>query len=231
VAEGAPLLREYRVKSLIEGSNPSLSARYAEGPARGLLRIWRRERDSVRTLRVDFGYPGLRRSGHRSRCDRCSPQHPTSAVTNSSGTKLDSGSGPEGAQRRRGEPHGWGEQSLSTPTAQPCPRICGLYCFRSRLVHAIVHSCGRCCGRTHVLMIVDAMKRGPHNWKFSAPVAQLDRVPGYELGGREFESLRARHYPGERVLRHPFSSAPTNDPPAWAPQARRERRAVADRGV
>ncbi len=27
-----------------------------------------------------------------------------------------------------------------------------------------------------------------------APVAQLDRVPGYELGGREFESLRARHF-------------------------------------
>ena len=27
-AEGAPLLREYRVKSLIEGSNPSLSAIY-----------------------------------------------------------------------------------------------------------------------------------------------------------------------------------------------------------
>src|SRR6476619_3294497 len=26
-----------------------------------------------------------------------------------------------------------------------------------------------------------------------APVAQLDRAPGYELGGREFESLRARH--------------------------------------
>jgi hypothetical protein len=26
-AEGAPLLREYRVKSLIEGSNPSLSAK------------------------------------------------------------------------------------------------------------------------------------------------------------------------------------------------------------
>jgi hypothetical protein len=27
----------------------------------------------------------------------------------------------------------------------------------------------------------------------NAPVAQLDRVPGYELGGREFESLRAHH--------------------------------------
>ncbi len=28
-----------------------------------------------------------------------------------------------------------------------------------------------------------------------APVAQLDRAPGYELGGREFESLRAHHIP------------------------------------
>ncbi len=27
-----------------------------------------------------------------------------------------------------------------------------------------------------------------------ALVAQLDRVPGYEPGGREFESLRARHF-------------------------------------
>lgn len=28
---------------------------------------------------------------------------------------------------------------------------------------------------------------------FKAPVAQLDRAPGYELGGRRFESFRARH--------------------------------------
>ncbi len=62
-AEGAPLLREYRVKSLIEGSNPSLSARYAKSPlAGGFLRIWRRERCG-RTLRFDkfvrnkFGQP------------------------------------------------------------------------------------------------------------------------------------------------------------------------------
>ena len=27
----------------------------------------------------------------------------------------------------------------------------------------------------------------------NAPVAQLDRVPGFEPGGRGFESLRARH--------------------------------------
>ena len=30
----------------------------------------------------------------------------------------------------------------------------------------------------------------PSAW---APVAQLDRVPGYEPGGRRFESFRARH--------------------------------------
>ena len=43
---------------------------------------------------------------------------------------------------------------------------------------------------------VDIMSSHIHNSPFSnAPVAQLDRVPGYELGGREFESLRARHFP------------------------------------
>ena len=32
-----------------------------------------------------------------------------------------------------------------------------------------------------------------HGFPNNAPVAQLDRVLGYELRGREFESLRARH--------------------------------------
>ena len=32
-----------------------------------------------------------------------------------------------------------------------------------------------------------------YNAPSHAPVAQLDRVPGYEPGGRAFESLRARH--------------------------------------
>ena len=31
-----------------------------------------------------------------------------------------------------------------------------------------------------------------------APVAQLDRVPGYEPGGRRFESFRARHFKKEQ---------------------------------
>jgi hypothetical protein len=42
-----------------------------------------------------------------------------------------------------------------------------------------------------------------------APVAQLDRVPGYEPGGREFESLRARHWLSElkgKLIREATSS-------------------------
>lgn len=35
--------------------------------------------------------------------------------------------------------------------------------------------------------------------RHNAPVAQLDRVPGYEPGGREFESLRARHHTEQRL--------------------------------
>ena len=43
-AEGAPLLREYRVKSSIEGSNPSLSARCEKGPKGPFFvsEFWRR---------------------------------------------------------------------------------------------------------------------------------------------------------------------------------------------
>ena len=36
----------------------------------------------------------------------------------------------------------------------------------------------------------------------SAPVAQLDRVPGYEPGGREFESLRARQFSADPLRGH-----------------------------
>ena len=40
--------------------------------------------------------------------------------------------------------------------------------------------------------LLDEKPPSRNNPRFFAPVAQLDRVPGYELGGREFESLRAR---------------------------------------
>ncbi len=42
---------------------------------------------------------------------------------------------------------------------------------------------------------------------FYAPVAQLDRVPGYELGGRRFESFRA-HHSGIDVSMHCLPKAP-----------------------
>ncbi len=41
-------------------------------------------------------------------------------------------------------------------------------------------------------IIIDALLTLPHNLASNAPVAQLDRAPGYELGGRRFESFRAR---------------------------------------
>ncbi|SVB41286.1 uncharacterized protein METZ01_LOCUS194140, partial [marine metagenome] len=43
----------------------------------------------------------------------------------------------------------------------------------------------------------------------TAPVAQLDRVAGYEPAGREFESLRARHIFNDL---HRFT---TKAPPLW----------------
>ncbi len=42
MAEGAPLLREYGVYSLIEGSNPSFSAKYESANCRGFLRNLRK---------------------------------------------------------------------------------------------------------------------------------------------------------------------------------------------
>ena len=40
----------------------------------------------------------------------------------------------------------------------------------------------------------------------NAPVAQLDRVPGFEPGGREFESLRARDFLIINSSGHNFST-------------------------
>ena len=42
--------------------------------------------------------------------------------------------------------------------------------------------------------------QGLLRWKSSAPLAQLDRASGYEPEGREFESLRARHFPSSLPL-------------------------------
>jgi hypothetical protein len=41
--------------------------------------------------------------------------------------------------------------------------------------------------------LTDSLRVGTIPLLHRAPVAQLDRAPGYELGGRRFESFRARH--------------------------------------
>ena len=57
-AEGAPLLREYAVKSCIEGSNPSLSARYKKAPRkRGFFVLAARSRAPQSALRAHHGLP------------------------------------------------------------------------------------------------------------------------------------------------------------------------------
>ena len=43
-----------------------------------------------------------------------------------------------------------------------------------------------------------------HGFPSNAPVAQLDRVLGYELRGREFESLRARQIKKDCFISSPF---------------------------
>jgi hypothetical protein len=48
-------------------------------------------------------------------------------------------------------------------------------------------------------------------FRIGAPVAQLDRVPGYEPGGREFESLRARQL--QRVLSGHIADAYSSNTP------------------
>ena len=44
-------------------------------------------------------------------------------------------------------------------------------------------------------VLTDTFRIGKIPLLHHAPVAQLDRAPGYELGGRRFESFRARHTP------------------------------------
>jgi hypothetical protein len=45
-ASFAVLICSWQISRTPWGSHPSLSARYAKGPFRGLLRIWRRERET-----------------------------------------------------------------------------------------------------------------------------------------------------------------------------------------
>ena len=81
MVEGAPLLREYRVKSSIEGSNPSLSASFTLGarltergsnPRHRVCRVRRNRRERFRTA---AGWPRAQR-GARRRKRRAIPLSP-----------------------------------------------------------------------------------------------------------------------------------------------------------
>ena len=53
MVEGAPLLREYRLKKLIEGSNPSLSARTKKATQRVAFLVLEASEDLMRSLWFD----------------------------------------------------------------------------------------------------------------------------------------------------------------------------------
>ena len=63
-------------------------------------------------------------------------------------------------------------------------------------------------------------------FRIGAPVAQLDRVPGYEPGGREFESLRARQFINVSIPMHALK-APSRTDMLGRVQARRFRQWLA----
>lgn len=130
MAEGAPLLREYRAKHLIEGSNPSLSARYAKRPEWGVLRIWRREvvdELTVRQIRLEriwtaAGWPrSAQRAGVNPMDGIHNPSlHATALLTGAEspqGTFCESGRGKVGTDLERAARKGWtsrkAEQSLA----------------------------------------------------------------------------------------------------------------------
>jgi hypothetical protein len=93
------------------------------------------------------------------------------------------------------------------------------------------------------LSATDKILKGGVTFLFStiAPVAQLDRAPGYEPGGREFESLRAHQshekrpalsrpflmtrvhrcglIPGREAVEFDYSAAR----PSWTPERQRRR--------
>ena len=165
-AEGAPLLREYRVKSLIEGSTNSSGTNsdaeggpeLSEGRASGMMRAYPER---------NVGSP------------RCPLLHLFD-------TKTDSERCPRG---RRGSP------AKGVSGQKPDRGFESLSLRHYRTSFSLTS------------MLQQRIIRGSL-LRFNAPVAQLDRVPGYELGGREFESLRARHSTkGRRFIPSAFSFA------------------------
>ena len=107
VAEGAPLLREYRVKSSIEGSNPSLSASFAtprdsRGIPSNVMRTVRCDRRQCARARAWLrALPSRRDCAAGSRCSRGALQTvQCETCAASRGTAL------RNLEERRRAPHG-----------------------------------------------------------------------------------------------------------------------------
>ena len=74
-------------------------------------------------------------------------------------------------------------------TESPQQRKSGRLQIRRRSIERAAHITGTLLS----IPMIDGLIQFVQNSASNAPVAQLDRVPGYEPGGREFESLRAHH--------------------------------------
>ena len=84
------------------------------------------------------------------------------------------------------------------------------------ITRVAIDSPGRAWFDTSATLALDqARRRRPRDCRGDAPVAQLDRAPDYESGGREFESLRARQQ-NQRLRRKSrkqnFSGVPVGFP-------------------
>ena len=55
-------------------------------------------------------------------------------------------------------------------------------------------------GTLHFRLPLDVFRRNRRINLAGAPVAQLDRASAFEAEGREFESLRARHFPQQTYV-------------------------------
>ena len=196
-AEGAPLLREYRVKSSIEGSNPSLSARCEKGPKGPFFvgnfgrrsccrRVWSRLKPLLQgAIRCDAGC----RSGFsRDRC-RVDPG-------------LDEGRGGKNRLRT------WWSGVRISPGA-PIPKkgaSAPFLLFRPRFATRGWRGQGRLHGGRDAGRSIDARGGGAyHSAAFRGAagriredpllrgIAQSGRAPALGAGCRGFESLYPDH--------------------------------------
>ena len=83
------------------------------------------------------------------------------------------------------------------------PRCDG--CFAAICGFSKKFSIKSCISRNQAIQCAPLRRKARRKYLRCAPVAQLDRVPGYEPGGRGFESYPAHHIARGSQLTSPFS--------------------------